>query len=38
MDARMGASRVHRKSYIAKFVDMIEKETACILPGQFAGG
>jgi hypothetical protein len=38
MDARMGASRVHRKSYFAKVADMVEKETACILPGQFAGG
>jgi len=38
MDTRMGARRVHCKSYVVKVVDMVEKETACILPGQFAGG
>jgi hypothetical protein len=38
MDAPLGARRVHCKSYVVKVADMVEKETACILPGQFAGG
>jgi hypothetical protein len=35
---RIGANRANRKLYIVNFGDMVKKETACILPGQRAGG
>jgi hypothetical protein len=35
---RTGANRVNRKSHIVNSADMVKKETACILPGQRAGG